>query len=324
MTTTCENQVTNHQKTSHSIELDALFRLELSDRNGWTVCASKAAYTWTHRFSQILELPNCKNNYRAPYLVFLKNDKQCHVDLNFAELAFPDNEIREQSDWEHYDYYGMRIYHNTETLDIIYDIGYESNTTENIYNMWAAVHPIYRHAVKSNGIPLHAALAERNGIGILFAAPGGTGKTTTLNRLPGTWNKICDDETLVIPGIEDQYRIHPFPTWSSFLQKKPLMSWQVNSNFKLGAIFFLKHGEHDFVEHLRPVNAAALINQSARQIMKRGWSLSGTAVEKTLKHQVFSNAVELAKKIPTYMLIISKNGNFWEKVEDKLNDRGRL
>ena len=55
-----------------------------------------------------------------------------------------------------------------------------------------------REAQARGGALIHGALAERNGHGVILAAPGGTGKTTASNRLPAPWRSLCDDATLVV------------------------------------------------------------------------------------------------------------------------------
>ena len=75
---------------------------------------------------------------------------------------------------------------------------------------------IAREAQSLGGVLLHGALAERDGIGVILAAPGGTGKTTASERLPSPWQSLCDDVTLVVRDTKGNYCAHPWPTWSRF------------------------------------------------------------------------------------------------------------
>ena len=66
-----------------------------------------------------------------------------------------------------------------------------------------------REAQARGGILIHGALAEREGSGVILAAPGGTGKTTASNRLPAPWRSLCDDSTLVVRDPQGNYWAHP-------------------------------------------------------------------------------------------------------------------
>ncbi len=76
---------------------------------------------------------------------------------------------------------------------------------------------IAREAQACGGVLIHGALAELDGMGVILAAPGGTGKTTASNRLLAPWRSLCDDTTLVVRDAQGNYWAHPWPTWSCFL-----------------------------------------------------------------------------------------------------------
>ena len=102
---------------------------------------------------------------------------------------------------------------------------------------------------------MHGALAEENGIGVILAAPGGTGKTTASDRLPAPWRSLCDDTTLVVRDSQGKYWGHPWPTWSRFLEGGPGGTWEVQEAVPLRGVFFLSQAPEDLTEPLGPGHA---------------------------------------------------------------------
>lgn len=92
----------------------------------------------------------------------------------------------------------------------------------------------------------------------------------------------------------------------------------MENSVPVGAIFFIQKADKDKVVPINSGYASALINQSARQIMRRRWSLLGSDIESFLKRELINISVNIAKTVPAYMLYLSLTGCFWEKVEDVL------
>lgn len=278
------------------------YRLKLANGMQWHFGATRNASTWLTNFAEILEL--------SPW-VPSDGGSRILVTRDYPEVT---REFAEQG-WSSYQRYGMTFLSNELNNDLIYIIRSEDSPDDNICNMWSCVQPLYRQALKNGGIALHAALAEWEGVGVLFAAPGGGGKSTTLSRLPDYWNALGDDEMIMVPNLQGGYNAHPFPTWSRFLLKHTARTWNVEQSVPVGAIFFLKQADQDVIVPLDPGLASAYINQSARQIMSRGWSLLGNEKESALKIDVIDVSVKIAMTIPTSMLYLSLNGRFWDKIE---------
>ncbi len=180
---------------------------------------------------------------------------------------------------------------------------------------------IARDVQERGGILLHAALAERDGRGVLLAAPGGTGKTTASQRLPPPWHSLCDDTTLIVRDIHNTYWAHAWPTWSRFLSGGPCGSWNVQSAVPLERIFFLSQSEQDRVEPLGPGHAASMLTESAQQIghvMTRGMNAESA---RTIHMQRFENACALARAIPAHSLHLSLTGRFWHEMEQVMTGR---
>ena len=175
-----------------------------------------------------------------------------------------------------------------------------------------------REAQARGGVLIHGALAERDGCGVILAAPGGTGKTTASNRLPAPWRSLCDDTTLVVRDPQGNYWAHPWPTWSRFLDKGPGGTWDVQSAVPVKGIFFLAQAVEDRMERIGPGQAVSLLGEFAGQVsmfMAPGlWKdeLHALYLER------FNNLCALARIIPAHVLHIGLTGAFWQEIDQAL------
>jgi SynChlorMet cassette protein ScmC len=177
---------------------------------------------------------------------------------------------------------------------------------------------IARDVQSRGGVLIHGALAERDGIGVILAAPGGTGKTSASNRLPAPWRSLCDDTTLVVRDLQGNYWAHPWPTWSRFLDGGPGGTWDVQTAVPLKGIFFLSHAVEDLVEFVGPGHAVSLLVECVKQasmFMAPGLSQEET---RALHLEWFNNLCALAQVVPTHVLHISLTGAFWQEIEQML------
>jgi hypothetical protein len=182
---------------------------------------------------------------------------------------------------------------------------------------------IARDVQARGGVLIHGALAERDGIGVILAAPGGTGKTTASNRLLAPWRSLCDDATLVVRDPQGNYWAHPWPTWSRFLEGGPGGTWDVQSAVPVKGIFFLAQAVEDRVERVGPGHAVSLLVECAEQtsqLMARGLSKEET---RALHLERFNNLCALARVVPTHVLHISLTGAFWQEIEQMLEESHR-
>jgi len=174
----------------------------------------------------------------------------------------------------------------------------------------------------TGGLLIHGALAERDGYGIILAAPGGTGKTTASNRLPSPWHSLSDDATLVVRNGDGTYYAHSWPTWSRFRDNGPGGSWDVERAVPLAAIFFLSRSDLDRAEPMDARDAVAYLAESVHQVTgipgQPGCTWQETA---ELCKQELAAASALAETIPAYQLLISQTGAFWEEIVAVLDQR---
>jgi hypothetical protein len=178
-----------------------------------------------------------------------------------------------------------------------------------------------RESQAHGGVLIHGALAERDGIGVILTAPGGTGKTTASNRFPPPWRSLCDDTALVVRDSQGQYLAHPWPTWSRFMEGGPGGSWDVQRAVPLKGIFVLSQSPDDRVERVGPGHAVSMLVESVRQatmLMPHGLFREEV---RSLHLQRFDNLCALARVIPAYVLQISLTGAFWQEIEKALQDQ---
>jgi SynChlorMet cassette protein ScmC len=175
-----------------------------------------------------------------------------------------------------------------------------------------------REAQARGGVLIHGALAERDGIGVILAAPSGTGKTTASNRLPAPWRSLCDDITLVVPDPQGNYWAHPWPTWSRFQEVGAGGTWDVQSAVPLKNIFFLARAVEDRVERVGPGHAVSLLGECVEQVSM--FMAPGLFKEelRALHLERFNNLCALARIIPAHMLHISLTGAFWQEIDQVL------
>ena len=155
-------------------------------------------------------------------------------------------------------------------------------------------------------------------MGVILAAPSGTGKTTASNRLPAPWRSQCDDTTLVVRDAQGNYWAHPWPTWSRFLNGGPGGTWDVQNAVPVKGIFFLVQGLDDRVERVGSGQAVSLLGESVGQasmFMAPGLSKEET---RALHLERFNNLCALARVVPTHLLYTSLTGAFWREIEQAL------
>jgi len=175
-----------------------------------------------------------------------------------------------------------------------------------------------REAQSRGGVLIHGALAERDGIGVILAAPGGTGKTTASNRLPAPWHSLCDDTTLVVRDPQGNYWAHPWPTWSRFLDGGPGGTWEVQNAVPLKGVFFLSQAVKDRVESVGPGHAVGLLVECAEQTSQLMPPGLFKEESRALHLERFNNLCALARVVPTHVLHISLAGAFWQEIEQVL------
>jgi SynChlorMet cassette protein ScmC len=296
------------------------YSFRLADEIGWQLMVASADHKvseFVEKFAGIVGLRSTQEEGLRK-IFFLRPDELRHMqDSPCISLLSPalDNT---NGGWIVYDHKSLKVWCHETGPDAICEVCDNSTHDEEIMNMWIALQPIFQQAQKTGGLPLHGALLELDGKGIIIAAPGATGKSTCCRRVPDYWNPLCDDELLVVIDKERGYLAHPFPTWSDYLWKRSEKTWDVEYSVPVQAVFFLQQAETDEVVAVGSGHAAILINNSATQVCRKFWKKADDGHRRELNQQLFSNACEMAKVIPAYTLKATLDGRFWEEIEREL------
>ncbi len=299
-----------------------VYSLKLGDGCNWLITATPSTRSWVEKFATIMKLKADEQDRDSNWprlLFFLKNSGK---DGHLQPINLMGSKIKEElprCGWKAHDLGVVRFWSHRSVPDIICEIGNEGNHELDVVRMWTSLFFIYLRVQDSGGLPLHAALIERKGRGVLLAGPGGSGKTTACSRLPRSWSALSEDQTVIVNDDRKTYLAHPFPTWSDYLLGRSERKWNVEHSVPLTAIFYVEKAGSDEVIPIGQEQAAVFINSSSTEVHRTIWSNLGShEEERKVRRKIFENSCELARAIPAYMARISLTGRFWEEMEKVL------
>ena len=297
---------------------DVTYRLRLGDGSRWLLVATPGTRRWVEDFALIMRLRAVEpDRHREwPRVIFFmrsrgRDEPGGSVDLGGSNME----DTLPRSGWEAHDLRSLRYWSHQAVPDVICELGTGGNHELDIIRMWTSLYIIYLRVQDSGGLPLHAALVEREGRGFLVAGPGGSGKSTLCRGLPPPWRAISDDQSLTVRDDRKRYLAHPIPTWSDYLWRRGATTWKVEYHVPLAALFFIEPTRSDQVVPLGQGKAAVSINYSATEVCRSMWWHLSKEEERKLRQKIFDNCCELAKAVPGYVLRVSLRGRFWEEME---------
>lgn len=285
--------------------------LRLCNGAEWRICSSESMAGWVEEYAGIMGLEKAEG-LSEPFCFFYDGRTEDTIPESIRKIT-------RNYKWRKIKYHKSEYYTSAETESILYAILNETTEEDRIYNMWFSLHPFYYHFIRRRIFPMHAGLAERNGKGILIAAPGGTGKSTCCRRLPKDWRVLSDDEVIIVLKLDNSPGAHPLPTWSNLIVGNARKSWASNDSVKVDAIFFIEPADIDEIIPLNQADSAALINQSATQIMRRAWDYWNSGVKRKMQGDVFAMACIMAASAKGYKLRVSLESKFWEEIDKVLS-----
>ena len=287
--------------------------LPMGEDCGWVFLARPALRSWMEKFARIMNL----KPYDAsaghddwPRMVFLLKGAEKKSFAALLELP--------ESGWEARDFPSLRFLYHRVTPDIICEIENDGNHELETIRMWMSLSIIYLWVQDSGGLPLHAALLERDGRGVLLAGPADSGKSTSCLRLTRPWRVLSDDQVLLVRDNRKGYLAHPIPTWTDCLSRTGRKTWDVCQKVPISAIFFLEQSNTDEVFQEGQGKSAMLINDSSTYVNLRTFKSLDAEEKRVVRKKIFDNACELAKTVPAFVLRTSLTGRFWEEMEKVL------
>jgi SynChlorMet cassette protein ScmC len=185
-----------------------------------------------------------------------------------------------------------------------------------------ALIPILEETISSGGLPLHGALLECRGAGVLLLGKGGTGKTTCCGRLPSHWFVHGDDMALAVRDTAGRFLAHPLPTWSAVGAGQVRWPCRVNRAVPLRALIILEQSPEDGVVSLGKSAAAVAVEKACVEALEPFY-LRGDRRGRLSRRNLFDNAMALAGDVPAFRLRVSLEGRFWGKIEDAIGKTGQ-
>jgi SynChlorMet cassette protein ScmC len=225
-------------------------------------------------------------------------------------------------EWKLKDFPDMAFFEHPDLSEIICEIA--SDGPAQVHQMRRAMLPVYTHSLISGGLPVHGALVEMNGSGIILAGRSGVGKSTACRRLSPPWRVLGDDLCLVVRDVSGSYRVHPLPTWSAIREKGGPRLCTSGASVPLRAIFFLQQAPRDTSQEMKKSMAAVSLTASTMEVFRSVDPLFPTQEEAGMKKALYDNAASIAMAVPACILRISLTGCFWEKIETLLETGDRL
>jgi SynChlorMet cassette protein ScmC len=295
------------------------YSLRLANGQGWLLTSTGGVMTEVGRLARLMGLePSAPGEY--PKLVFIRGGQgnSSHEETISRRVQKTGGNLPCVG-WQAYDLRVCRVWCHNDTPDLICEMRHDQDVyEENILSMRLSLYPIYQQVLETGGLPLHAGLVAHRGKGVLLAAPRNTGKSTSCCRLPSSWLSLCDEEALIVRDAERRYLVHPLPTWSDYFEKRSNRTWNVNNHLPLTSIFMLEKSTVDEVIPLGQGETTAFVNQLALQMCYRYWADLDPTAMRSRRRQLWENICELARAVPAFMLRVSLNGRFWEKIETVL------
>jgi len=306
-------QDTAHQKG----RTNERYGLELADGTIWELAGDEEVSDW---LAELVHIMGCAPTEKSPTHTIHFHGV---IDLGEIVSSTPRFIPPGRDNWEPFKNGAIhRVWRHADQRDIHIELNKTFLDHDEIryINMWSAVRELHRHALKNGGTPIHATLAALNGKGVLIAGDGGVGKSTCYRRLPDDWDRLCDDQALILEIKDGCFRVHPLPTWSDHLWRKSQQQWQVERSVPLCGVFFLEQAAVDEVIPFKDASEALLkYFEAAKQIWQPIWAKVAKAEKTAQSTRLFDNVNKMAQSVSGYRLRATLNGRFWEKMKTKLD-----
>jgi SynChlorMet cassette protein ScmC len=285
--------------------------LDLGHGLRWQLSASSQGQFLLNELARVLGLRTGRN-VQWPRLILGFNPQE------FGE-HYPSERVPPHG-WDALEFAGSKIWSHSAAEHLLLDVQLGGDPND-FFRAWSfVIQAIYSRGINVGGIPLHAALVERNGLAVALAGASGRGKSTCCNRIPHPWRVLSDDHTLVLPGRNGNSLAHPFPTWGDVLRGTQVETSCVERKVALSAIFFLEQGPSDEIESIGSAETALKINQSAHEIFGCNVATLEQPQRRHTKARLFENACEISKAVKAHVLRVSLRGRFWDKIDEVLSE----
>jgi hypothetical protein len=162
--------------------------------------------------------------------------------------------------------------------------------------------------VRCGGGLVHAGLACQGRSGLLFLAPPGGGKTTTLQTAPSDWQVLSDDAALIWPDDDGIWFTSPLPAWGNMI--RPEETWiypdmSLDKACRLKGLLVLEKAETIIMEEL---SSSSLTPELYRAMCE----YPATITSEAIYHEAFfRTAAAISRQLPVWRLSLPRHGNIW-------------
>lgn len=301
------------------------FTLALGDGSHWCVAGVPSSKNWMGKLVSILNLRQGSAN-GDNLLIILEGEDPIerakrlgvpesgwiHLSEGARKFVDPD------SGWINLNNTCLSLWYRRDSADLVVELKSPLVGFDGYNSLRFALQFVFRHSLKKGGLPLHTALVEHQGKGALLLGISGTGKSTCCRRLSPPWQARCDDEVLLTLAPDGRYLAHPFPTWSDYLAQREKIPLTSQNPSPLAGVFFIEQSSSDECLPADPSKALVETIVAAQLVLIRHLWYCDPEEAKGLRSDIFANACEVLKKVPSFRLRVSLTGRFWEKMEAAL------
>jgi SynChlorMet cassette protein ScmC len=295
-----------------------MYSFSLSDGQSWGIRSTEDTRGWADMFARLLALEALRGHpenvirlERLPRAAGTENDR----------LGMPPQGCLGEG-WRVGLFPFLELWCHPFVRDIVCRLHATADPRRIKQQMRHALLPLYESTVCRGGLPLHTALVERYGRGVLLVGRSGVGKSTACRRLPPGWKVLGDDLALAVRASGGGFSVHPLPTWSVVGTGARERSWDINQAVPLSAIFFLTQAAKDQVSLAGRAVASVILADAAEMIFNSVRASTHAFETSSLKGDIFANAAAMANAVPSYVLRLTLHGRFWEKIDAVLDGQG--
>jgi len=284
------------------------FTLRLGDGSHWWVVGLPPASYWVERLASMLHLR--QEVAYGDYMMVILEGKTPLEGIK----RLPD------SGWTALNNSYLRLWYRMDSPNIVVELTTPLSEDYGYISLRSALRFVFRQSIQRGGLPLHAALVEHQGKGVLLVGTSGTGKSTCCRRLSPPWQARCDDEVLLTLAPDGRYLAHPFPTWSDYLLQREKNSFrsQTEDPSLLAGIFFIEQSPFDECLPVAPAKALVELITATQVVLYTHLWYCDPEEARSIRGAMFTNACNLIHRVPLFNLRVSLTGGFWEHIEAAL------
>lgn len=288
--------------------------LQLADGYCWGIRSCGETRQWTHEFARILGMGTCDG---IPDSV-LSLQRVAPAPGREPRPWWRPAAVYPGEGWRVRISPGLELWSHPEVKETIGGLGDYRDRESILYQMRFALYPLYEETVLQGGLPIHAALLEYEGRGILLAGRSEVGKSTACRRVPVPWKALGDDLALIVRDASGRYHAHALPTWSAVRNGLHDGAWDVGRSVPLAGIFFLFQAGADETVYPGRGAASVMLDSASMMVFRSVNSVNDPVDGSPLRRNVYSNAASMVSAVPCFILRLSLTGRFWEKIEEVL------